>query len=177
MIRNYFNNSNNEKYNTTLSTLGTINYLTDNCIPNNHSKNINQPKGIEDTKTYNYLKCYKWEYDNDDQTLIIENKIEQIFQNLNKKKIKELEEDIKKINLEEIFDKNLSIKENEFNIGTLNSLDDLIEDIYHLKPFEEENKNSDKTSLNQYIFKYRKIKNDGNDFYRGVIFFFWKILF
>ena len=172
MIRNYFNNSNNEKYNTTLSTLGTINYLTDNCIPNNHSKNINQPKGIEDTKTYNYLKCYKWEYDNDDQTLIIENKIEQIFQNLNKKKIKELEEDIKKINLEEIFDKNLSIKENEFNIGTLNSLDDLIEDIYHLKPFEEENKNSDKTSLIQYIFKYRKIKKDGNDFYRGVIFFF-----
>ena len=90
MIRNYFNNSNNEKDYTTSSTSGTINYLTDNCIANNHSKNINQLKDIEDTKTYNYLKCYKWKYDNDDQTLIIENKIEQIFQNLNKKKNKRI---------------------------------------------------------------------------------------
>jgi hypothetical protein len=172
MIRNYYNNINNEKNNTTSSTTGTINYLTDNYITNNQSKNINQSKGLEDTKTHNYLKCYKWENDNDDQKLIIENKIKKIIQNFNEKKIKELEEDIKKIDLEEIFQKNLSIKENEFNIGTLNSLDDLIEDIYHLKPFEEENKNSDKMSLIQYIFKYRKIKKDGNDFYRGVIFFF-----
>ena len=120
MIRNYYNNINNEKNNTTSSTTGTINYLTDIYITNNQI--------------------------NDDQTLIIENKIEKIIQNFNKKKIKELEEDIKGIDLEEIFEKNLSIKENEFNIGTLNSLDDLIEDIYHLKPFEEENKNSDKPS-------------------------------
>ena len=135
-------------------------------------ENLSKSKGKEIINAYKFLKCYKWEYDNDDQVLILENKFEQISKILNQNKIKELEEDIKNINLDDIFEKNISLRKNEFNIGTLNSLDDLIEDIYHLKPFDEENRNSDKINLIQYIFKYRKIKKDGNDFYRGIIFFF-----
>ena len=169
-----------EKSYTNASTSNIINYLTGNNMPNIGKEvyeNLSKSKGKEIINAYKFLKCYKWEYDNDDQVLILENKFEQISKILNQNKIKELEEDIKNINLDDIFEKNISLRKNEFNIGTLNSLDDLIEDIYHLKPFDEENRNSDKINLIQYIFKYRKIKKDGNDFYRGIIFFFWKMLF
>ena len=64
---------------------------------------------------------------------------------------------------------NYDSSNNKYNIGTLNSLEDLIERTYHFAKINKENMNSDKLRLKKIVFKYRKLKKDGNSFYRGVI--------
>ena len=118
----------------------------------------------------NLLRCRKWEYDNDDLQLIIENNIIKISKKINPDTLEGIKNDIKKNNLDKIFSDIINKK--KYKIGTLQNLDDLIEDTYNIINVQESIKNTDKIRLNPYIFKYRKIKHDGNSFYRGIIFFF-----
>lgn len=124
--------------------------------------------------THNFLRCRKWEFDNDDQQINIENKFEKIGKKLDQNKLKDLKEDIEKINLDQIFDDNFNLMIDEPTLNMLNNLDFLIEDTYSLHPVEDEIKQSDKAFLSPYIYKFRKMKNDGNSFYRGIIFFFFE---
>ena len=78
----------------------------------------------------NYLRCRKWEYDNDDVQLIIENNIVEISKKINQNNFKSIKDDIEKNNLGKIFSKNFIKK--DYNIGELQTLDDLIEDTYNL---------------------------------------------
>ena len=165
-------NNNQEKFDTNQSTFSTEQFLLGNYDPKENKKNILYSKGKESLQYNCYLRCFKWEYDNDDKIPFIEEKFELIEKNLNKNKRKDLIKDIKLINLDEIFDENSEVIENEYNIGTLNSLNNSNEDISYLRPAGDETKISDRTSSNQYIFKYRKIKKDRNSFYRALIFYF-----
>lgn len=130
-------------------------------IKNNNDNNNNSGKN-------NYLKCRKWEYLNDDNELSIECAIKLITQKINKEKVDSIIDAIQKrdlsISSQNIFD--------QPSIGTLNSLNFLIEDTYNSCRAENEILLSDKTRLKPYVYKFRKIKKDGNCFFRGIIFLF-----
>ena len=162
MYTNY-NNSYQDKSVTNLTTFNTG--KCDYEIKN--SNNIFKIK--ESIPFQNYLRCRKWEYDNDDLQLIIENNIDKISKKINKNNLEDIKNDIERNNLDKIYSQ---VNKENYSIGSLKNLDDLIEDIYNLIYVNESIKNTDKLRLNSYIFKFRKIKHDGNSFYRGIIFVF-----
>ena len=119
-------------------------------------------------KEFEYLKSKKWKYIYEEHESNIENKFLEIEKKLQKNTILILIENLKQFNLKKILD-NYDSSDNKYNIGTLNSLEDLIERTYHFAKINKENMNSDKLKLEKIVFKYRKLKKDGNSFYRGVI--------
>ena len=144
-----------DKYNNKYFSNLNISNIKNNNDNNNSGKN-------------NYLKCRKLQYLNDDNEISIENSIKLITQKINKEKVDIIIDDIQK--------RDLSISsQNTFDlpsIGTLNSLNFLIEDTYNVCRAENEILLSDKTRLKPYVYKYRKIKKDENCFFRGIIFLF-----
>jgi hypothetical protein len=118
-----------------------------------------------------YLKSRKWRYINEDEESFIKINFEIIKKTINERKINGLIEDFKKVNLNDILKKSNG-QENNYTIETLNSLNDLIMRRYHFSKINKDQQISDKKRLKQMVFKYRKILNDGNSFYRGIIFNF-----
>ena len=120
----------------------------------------------------NYLKCRKWQYNNDDNHLLIEHEIELISQKIDENKFNKLLNDIKECKIDEISNQHFGQNENEYTIGTLNSLKYLINDTYEFNPIQKSVMNSDEIRLKPYVDKFRKIKKDGNCFFRALIFSF-----
>ena len=135
----------------------------------NKIKLSNDNNNNSSSKNNNYLKCRKWDYLNEDNEISIEHKKKLIFQKINKEKMNEIIDDIKLSELNEKFNDSYLSKP---SIGTLNSLNYLIEDTYYSCPAENEILLSDKLKLKPYVDKYRKIRKDGNCFFRAIIFDF-----
>ena len=137
-----------------------------------HSKHelndVSSEKKSNNNNEFEYLKSIKWKYLYEEHESNIENKFSDIEKKLQKNTIYILIENLKQFNLKKILD-NYDSSNNKYNIGTLNSLEDLIERTYHFAKINKENMNSDKLRLKKIVFKYRKLKKDGNSFYRGVI--------
>ena len=137
-----------------------------------HSKHelndVSSEKKSNSNNEFEYLKSIKWKYLYEEHESNIENKFLEIEKKLQKNTIYILIENLKQFNLKKILD-NYDSSNNKYNIGTLNSLEDLIERTYHFAKINKENMNSDKLRLKKIVFKYRKLKKDGNSFYRGVI--------
>ena len=162
-----YTNYNNTFQDKCLTNITTFN--TGKCdYELKYSQNIFKIK--DSIPIHNYLRCRKWEYDNDDFQLILENNILKISKKIDKETLNGIKDDIEKNNLDKIYTQN--INKEEYTIGTLQNIDDLIEDTYNFINVKESIKNSDKLGLSPYIFKFRKLKHDGNSFYRGIIFFF-----
>ena len=135
-----------------------------------HSKfdsSINTKKSIETE----YLKSRKWKYIYEDEEPYIEINYKNIESNLKKDDIKLLFDNISKSDLTDALN-NYEIDEDKYSIGVLHSLEYLIEKSYYFSLINKDNMLSDMSRLKQIIFKYRKLKKDGNSFYRGVIFNF-----
>lgn len=162
-----YTNQNNTYQDKSLTNITTFN-TGKNDYEIKYSQNIFKLK--DSIPFQNYLRCRKWEYDDDDLQLIIENNIVQISKKINPDNFKDIKDDIKKINLDEIYSNNFY--KIDYNIGELKNLDNLIEDTYNIINVKESIKNTDKLRLTPFIFKFRAIKHDGNSFYRGIIFFF-----
>ena len=118
-----------------------------------------------------FLKSKKWKYIYEEQESYIETNFLKIEKKLDKNTINILIENLKQFNLKKILD-NYDPSDNKYSIGTLNSLEDLIERTYHFAKINKENMLSDKIRLKKMVFKYRILKKDGNSFYRGVMFNF-----
>ena len=128
---------------------------------NNNSQNINS----------NYLKCFKWNYVDEDNHLLMEEKYKNIA--IKNSDIKNsLLKQIKDINLKEIYKENLGQDEEQNNIGPLSDVKNFIEKTYDLFHVEEDVKESKRIKLEQYAFKCREIKKDENSFFRALIFYF-----
>ena len=166
-----------ENYNSTYQDKSLTNITTLNTGKCDSEIKYNQNifKLKDSIPFQNLLRCRKWEYDNDDLQLIIENNIIKISKKIKPDTLEGIKNDIEKNNLDQIFSDIINKK--KYKIGTLQNLDDLIEDTYNIINVQESIKNTDKIRLNPYIFKYRKIKHDGNSFYRGIIFFFFGIYY
>ena len=118
-----------------------------------------------------FLENRKWNYLDKNKIKIINDKVKLIYKDMNKKQLKILKEKISKCNLEHLY-KDFNPREVINRIGTLSSLDFLIETTYHSQPNNINNMFSDKPKLQKYIYKFRSILGDGDCFYRSVIFSF-----
>ena len=138
-----------------------------------HSKNEHCNVSLlnKSNNEFEYLKRKKWKYIYEEQESNIESNFLKIEKKLQQNIIIIFTENLKQFSLKKILD-NYDPSDNKYFIGTLNSLEDLIERTYHFSKINEENMKSDKIRLKKMVFKYRKLKKDGNSFYRGVIFNF-----
>ena len=93
------------------------------------------------------------------------------IKNIPKTELKKLKKSIEDCNLEYLY-KDFNPREVIYRIGTLSSLDFLIETTYHSDPNYINNMFTDKTQLEKYIYKFRSILGDGDCFYRSLIFSF-----
>ena len=123
---------------------------------------------INDEKQF--LRSRKWDYLDSNKMNEINNKVELIYKEMNKKQLEALIKSIKRCNLEKFYD-NFNPQELKNPIGTLSSLNYLIEKAIY---FSNENNLdlmfNDKPKLEPYIYKFRNILGDGNCFYRALIF-------
>ena len=165
-----------EQYNALFTTDININKVDD--IPQNiKSVEFNLDKELASSKRNiiiedenKYLQPRKWGFLNQNKIKDIENKYEQICNQLNTKKLKSLKESIDHCELEYIYRNNFSPRVNVNKIGTLSSLNFLIETSFCCPEKHIERMFEDKKKLEKMVYKFRNILGDGDCFYRSVIF-------
>ena len=118
-----------------------------------------------------YLKKRHWDSLDDNKILFLEKKAEEIFKVLDKKRVDNLKQQINKCNLDNFY-KNFRPKCNDKAIGSISSLDFLVETTFNCSPNHYDIMIEDREKLNSYIYKFRSVLGDGDCFYRGFIFSF-----
>ena len=118
-----------------------------------------------------YLKKRHWDSLDDNKILFLEQKAEEIFKVLDKKRVDNLKQQINKCNLDNFY-KNFRPKCNDKAIGSISSLDFLVETTFNCSPNHYDIMIEDREKLNNYIYKFRSVLGDGDCFYRGFIFSF-----
>ena len=118
-----------------------------------------------------YLKKRHWDSLDDNKILFLEQKAEEIFKVLDKKRVDNLKQQINKCNLDNFY-KNFRPKCNDKAIGSISSLDFLVETTFNCSPNHYDIMIEDREKLNSYIYKFRSVLGDGDCFYRGFIFSF-----
>ena len=122
---------------------------------------------IEYNSSFNdYINPKDWDYTNDNLIFTIENKIQEIQMKINKKEINQLYSSIKKCDINVIYLNNNAI----YNILPLNFMENLVESNYNYDISYKKEITEQIILLNNYIFKWRKINNDENCFYRAIMF-------
>ena len=173
----YFNDQYNLLYDSNLNINPILN-MNLNSNPNtmksadlNLEKELAQSKiNININEEKNFLKNSKLIYSCDNKNTEIEQKFNKIYQEMNKNELNILIKNIEKCQLEEIYNHNP--RELSSNLGTLSSLNFLIETTYYSQPNRVNIMFADKKKLEPYLYKYRTVRGDGNCFYRGLIFSF-----
>ena len=128
-------------------------------------------RSINISKENDYLISRKWDYLDDGKIKILNDKIDKIYKEMNKTQYKTLNQKIEQCDLSSIYD-NYNSRYKASRIGTLSSLNYLIENTYDSQPTHVQLMFSDKSKLEKYLYKYRTILGDGDCFYRGIIFSF-----
>ena len=118
-----------------------------------------------------YLKKRHWDSLDDNKILFLEQKAEEIFKVLDKKRVDNLKQQINKCNLDNFY-KNFRPKCNDKAIGSISSLDFLVETTFNCSPNHYDIMIEDREKLKSYIYKFRSVLGDGDCFYRGFIFSF-----
>ena len=133
--------------------------------------NINLNENKNDGNKNKFLTSKIWESLEDLKIAELDEKVESIYKGLNKENIKILKEDIDKNNLENYF-KGYPIYASYYPIGCLENLNSMVESTFMNGLINNEIINSDIEELTPYLFKFRRIKGDGDCFYRSLIFSF-----
>ena len=158
-------------FNSTIDT-ASLRQNTMKSIDLNIDKQLAQSKiNIKLNEKKNFLSSRKWDYLDDNTIDKLNNKISQVHKNMNKKQLEILDNQIEKCNLEHIYD-NFNPRESLQRIGTLSSLEFLIETTYYSQPASVNMMFVDKKKLEPYLYRFRTILGDGDCFYRGLIFSF-----
>ena len=138
-------------------------------------KELSQSKiniNINEIDDFNkYLKKRVWDSSDDNKIQDIEKKVEMIHKKLDSAKINDLISQIHKCKIENFY-KNFRPKCNDKPVGSLSSLDFLIEITYNSHPSHYDIMILDRKELSPYIYKFRSVLGDGDCFYRGFIFSF-----
>ena len=116
-----------------------------------------------------FLKTKEWDYLDDNKIQYLENKVNQIYRELNKQNISNLAKQINNISFESYY-KDYKITENKYKISCLSSINFLVESTYYFRDDNEEFKQFDRDEISKYGYKFRNVKGDGDCFYRGLIF-------
>ena len=118
-----------------------------------------------------FLHNRKWDYLDKSKINEIEHKFKLVYEEMNKKQLKILIDNIIKCDLQRLYI-DFNPREVIWRIGTLSSLNYLIETTYSSQPEHKDKMFIDKRKLEPYIYKFRNILGDGDCFYRGLIFYF-----
>ena len=118
-----------------------------------------------------YLKKRNWDSLDDNKIQYLEQKAEEIYKGIDKKRVNNLIMQINKCNLDNFY-KNYRPKCNDKAIGTISSLDFLVETTFNCSPNHYDIMITDRDQLKNYIYKFRSVLGDGDCFYRGFIFSF-----
>ena len=118
-----------------------------------------------------YLKKRIWNSSDDNKIQYLETKVNEVYKKIDQKKVKNLIEQINKCDLNRFYN-NFRPKCNDKTIGSISSLDFLIETTYNTNANHYDNMITDRVDLNPYIYKFRSVLGDGDCFYRGFIFSF-----
>ena len=138
----------------------------------NLDKELAQSKiNIQINDEKKFLRNRKWDYLDSNKKNAIEKKVQQIYKDMNKKQLETLISHIKKCDLQVLY-QNFDPRTNVHRIGTLSSLNYLIETTYYSEANNVYMMFEDKKKIEPYIFKFRNILGDGDCFYRGIIFTF-----
>ena len=116
-----------------------------------------------------FLKKRVWDSSNDNKIEEIEKKYEKVSSELDKEKIKDLIRQINNCKIERFYE-NFRPKINDKRIGSVSSLDFMIENTFNGQECYYDIMNMDKAQLQPYIYKFRSVLGDGDCFYRGLIF-------
>ncbi len=111
-----------------------------------------------------------WDCTDDNKIQYLENKVENIYRELDKGKIKSLISQIKRIDLQQRFYSDFDPRQNKTTIGSISGLDFLVENTFFCQEKYYENMILDRDELKQYLYKVRNVLGDGDCFYRGLIF-------
>ena len=128
--------------------------------------NININEDIENKFLVNRV----WDCTDDNKIQYLENKVENIYRELDKGKIKSLISQIKRIDLQQKFYSDFDPRQNKTTIGSISGLDFLVENTFFCQEKYYENMILDRDELKQYLYKVRNVLGDGDCFYRGFIF-------
>ena len=167
-----------EQYNLLFSSVVDINQLKDAKQYKIKPPDLNLDKELAQSKINfqindenKFLKSRKWDYLDSNKKNSIEKKVELIYKEMNKKQYDILVSHIKRCNLQELY-RNFDPRTSIQRIGTLSSLNYLIETTYYSEANNVYMMFEDKTKIESYIYKFRTILGDGDCFYRGIIFTF-----
>ena len=135
------------------------------------SKKNNNINGVNnnENKKKDFLISKVWVCLDDNKIGDLENKVQSIYNELNKESLKKLITDINNCNFENFYN-NYNHTQNMFRIGAVCNLNSLVESTYCTQEINDEIKNFDLDKLSPYAYKFRNILGDGNCFYRGLIF-------
>ena len=138
----------------------------------NIDKELAQSKiSIVPNEEKDFLSTRKWDYLDNSKHQLIEEKYNLIVENMDKRQLKILNEQIEKCKLDKFYD-NLDPLHPNKRIGPISSLDFLIENTYYSQENNIHEMFNDKKQLQKYAYKFRNILGDGDCFYRGLIFSF-----
>ena len=164
-----------EQYNILFDSTYDISELKENNMKSsdlNIDKELAQSKiniKIEDEKKF--LSSKKWDYLDNSKKSLINNKVNKIYEEMNQNQLKYLTRQIHNCKLEKVYE-NFNPRVTTKRVGTLSSLDFLIETTYYSQESRIKMMFNDKAKLKPYIYKFRNVLGDGDCFYRGVIFCF-----
>ena len=191
MLKEYdenFKNNNDDEVDDTLNSLfkSTINIdslkrQNSNLGKSMSTTDFNLDKELEKSKVFinineinesdKFLKKRIWDSSNDNKIEEIEKKYEKVYSELDKEKIKDLIRQINNCKLERFYE-NFRPKINDKRIGSVSSLDFMIENTFNGQECHYDIMIMDKAQLEPYIYKFRSVLGDGDCFYRGLIFSF-----
>ena len=118
-----------------------------------------------------YLKKRNWDSLDDNKIQYLEQKVEKIYKGVDKNRVNNIIMQINKCNLDNFY-KNFRPKCNDKTIGSISSLDFLVETTFNSSPNHYDIMITDRDQLNNYIYKFRSVLGDEDCFYRGFIFSF-----
>ena len=164
-----------DQYNILFDSRVDVNSLRQNTMK---STDLSIDKELAQSKTNlkineekEFLSNRKWDYLDNTKINIINNKVDIIYQEMNKNQLNNLNKQIINCRLESVY-QNSNPRETFYRIGTVSSLDYLIESTYYSQKKSVKMMFADKEKLEPYLYKFRKVLGDGDCFYRGLIFSF-----
>ena len=120
--------------------------------------NINE---VNDTNKF--LKKRKWDSLDDNKFEELEEKYQKVCKELDKNKINDLIRQINKCNLEKFYN-DFKPKINNKTIGSVSSLDFMIENTFNGQEANYDIMITDKAQLEPYMYKFRSVLGDGDCF-------------
>lgn len=129
---------------------------------------------IKEKEDIQFLKPKKWKYVNKINFDEIDKKFRIVNKKINKNEIKNISNILNEKTIDSIYEVKQD-NDSKYKINKIHSLDYMIENyIMTTSSSQKDSIYSNREELKKYIFKYRNISKDNNNFYRCIIFSFFE---